>query len=215
VKPFHERLARVGLTVISRYGFALAGGYALSANGLGDRPSTDVDLFTREPSVESFSAAVDELVAALESNGLAVTILTQGRLFLNVRVSDPLTGEQSDLQLGHDTRQFPPMQLAVGPVLDLRDAAAGKMSALYSRAEPRDFVDIDTVVVSGVFTREEVLALGDTKEYLPLDRHIMAGQMRSVADLSPSEFDLYEIDEPRRLAMVERFAAWADLIDPS
>jgi hypothetical protein len=136
VKPFHDRLARVGLAAISQYGFVLAGGYALSANGIGNRPSADVDLFTRELSVESFSQAVDSLLAAVESDGLTVAILTRGELFLDVSVSDPSTHDQSDLQLGYDTRQFPPRQLAVGPVQDLRDAAAGKMSALYSRALP-------------------------------------------------------------------------------
>ena len=44
--PFHERLARVGLTAVSEYGFALAGGYAVQAHGLLVRPSEDIDLFT-------------------------------------------------------------------------------------------------------------------------------------------------------------------------
>lgn len=45
--PFHERLARIGLEALESHGFVLAGGYAISANGIGNRPSADVDLFTR------------------------------------------------------------------------------------------------------------------------------------------------------------------------
>jgi hypothetical protein len=46
VHPFHERLARVGLTAAAPYGFCLAGGYAVQAHGMVDRRSKDVDLFT-------------------------------------------------------------------------------------------------------------------------------------------------------------------------
>lgn len=44
--PFHQRLARVALDAAARYGFCLAGGYAVQAHGFVDRVSKDVDLFT-------------------------------------------------------------------------------------------------------------------------------------------------------------------------
>ena len=37
--PFHERLARIGLEALESHGLVLAGGYAISVNGIGDRPS--------------------------------------------------------------------------------------------------------------------------------------------------------------------------------
>jgi hypothetical protein len=43
--PRHERIAKIALAAGARYGLALAGGYAVSAHGIGDRPSGDVDLF--------------------------------------------------------------------------------------------------------------------------------------------------------------------------
>lgn len=43
--PFHRRLAEIGLAAIAGFGFVLAGGYAISANGMGDRPSQDIDMF--------------------------------------------------------------------------------------------------------------------------------------------------------------------------
>ncbi|MDG4770948.1 nucleotidyl transferase AbiEii/AbiGii toxin family protein [Solwaraspora sp. WMMD792] len=39
-------MARLALGVAQRHGFALAGGHALIAYGVVDRPTEDVDLFT-------------------------------------------------------------------------------------------------------------------------------------------------------------------------
>ena len=46
MEPRHERIAKTALAAGARYGLALAGGYAVSAHGMGNRPSGDVDLFT-------------------------------------------------------------------------------------------------------------------------------------------------------------------------
>lgn len=44
--PAHRRLAEIGLRAVDGYGFAFAGGYAVQAHGILERPSEDVDLFT-------------------------------------------------------------------------------------------------------------------------------------------------------------------------
>jgi hypothetical protein len=51
MEPVHLRLAEIGLHVAGRYGFALAGGYAVQAHGILHRPSEDIDLFTAWESV--------------------------------------------------------------------------------------------------------------------------------------------------------------------
>lgn len=130
------------------------------------------------------------------------------------RVSDPVLGEYSDLQLGLDYRQYPPALLAIGPVLDVRDAVASKMSALWSRGEARDYIDIDTVVESGRFTREEVLLLGDEVEVKAMDRRVLAARFREAGRHDPSVYAGYAVDPERRELIVARFAHWADLIDP-
>lgn len=66
--PFHERLARVGLAAAGRYGFALAGGYAVQAAGLLERPSEDVDLFTGWDRRDEFSVAVAAVAQAYHDN---------------------------------------------------------------------------------------------------------------------------------------------------
>lgn len=55
--PFHARLARLALAVTARYGFCLAGGYAVQAHGFVDRVSKDVDLFTTMDVAAEFPAA--------------------------------------------------------------------------------------------------------------------------------------------------------------
>ena len=55
---FHRRLAEIGLAATSDLGFVLAGGYAISANGMGDRPSEGVDLFTNRPDPDQFAVAL-------------------------------------------------------------------------------------------------------------------------------------------------------------
>lgn len=108
----------------------------------------------------------------------------------------------------------PVARLSIGPTLALPDAVAGKMSALWSRGEVRDFIDIDTVLREGVLTPDEVLEIGDSQEVLPMDRRMLAERFRGIALVGQLEFDVYAVDEERRAQIVERFRAWADEIDP-
>ncbi|WP_051209457.1 nucleotidyl transferase AbiEii/AbiGii toxin family protein [Propionicicella superfundia] len=221
MKEIHERLARIGLREAEEYGFVLAGGYAISANGMGDRPSMDVDLFTDRFEPDRFAEAAQRVRAALGEAGFDVEDKTVGRTFVDMHVVDRATGESSDIQLGANYREFPPARIEIGPVLDVRDAVAGKMSALWSRGEVRDFIDIDTVVTSGRFTRAEVLAIGDQQEALPMDRRMLTQRFemlrdpRYAAKYHPIEFAKYGVGETARVAIVERFTQWATEIDPA
>jgi hypothetical protein len=47
-------------------------------------------------------------------------------------------GLQLDVDLGVDWRQNDPVRLDLGPVLSLAGAVANKVSAPYSRGEPRE-----------------------------------------------------------------------------
>ncbi len=72
--PFHERLARVALRAAGRYGFALAGGYAIQAHGFLDRLSADVDLFAPSSVEADFTTAVDAVIQEFGRDGLAVDV---------------------------------------------------------------------------------------------------------------------------------------------
>ena len=140
-----------------------------------------------------------------------------GRLratFAEFDVTDPVTGEASSIQLGLDFRAFPPATLDIGPVLDARDAVGSKMSALWSRGEARDYIDIDTVVESGEFSRDDVLALVDQFEATPLDRRALADRFREASRHHEREFARYGVDADQRGQIVANFASWADELDP-
>ncbi|GHS85879.1 hypothetical protein AGMMS50218_04500 [Actinomycetota bacterium] len=212
--PFHERLARIGLEATEQYGFVLAGGYAVAANGMGDRLSQDVDLFTNRTDVGDFARAVAALREAYRRAGLELDVTNVSATFLDVMVSDPHTGEASSIQLGLDYREHEPARLAIGPVLDAQDAVANKMTALYSRGEARDFIDIDLVVQSGRFSRAQVLELGDAREVEPLNRAMLAERFRTAGRYDDRQFARYGVDAAQRAQIVERFTDWAKAIDP-
>jgi hypothetical protein len=65
---------RVGLAATNRYGFALAGGYAVQAHGFLQRPSEDVDLFTVADAQDRFDEAVTAAVEAYRAAGLTVRL---------------------------------------------------------------------------------------------------------------------------------------------
>jgi hypothetical protein len=69
----HARLVEAVLPVCAQYGLALAGGYAIKAHQLVDRPSEDIDFATAAsaPSGEIMSA----LARAYRASGCEVQIL--------------------------------------------------------------------------------------------------------------------------------------------
>lgn len=187
----------------------------------GDRPSTDVDLFTNRLDPDRFAEAVDRVRTAFTMAGFDVEDKATGPTFADMHVTDRVSGDSSDIQLGVNYREFPPARIEIGPVLDVRDAVAGKMSALWSRGEVRDFIDIDTVVQSGRFVREEVLAIGDQYEATRMDRGMLTQRFESLSNpryavkYDPSELTDYGVDAEKQAAIVERFAQWTALIDPA
>jgi hypothetical protein len=70
VAPFFRDVARVALTVADKHGFVLGGGVAWVINGLVQRPTEDVDLFT--DTAGAAAAAAEEVVASLRAAGFQV-----------------------------------------------------------------------------------------------------------------------------------------------
>ena len=210
--PFHRRLAEIGLAAIAEFGFVLAGGYAISANGMGDRPSEDIDMFTNRSDPDEFASAVERLREAYLASGLQVEDLRIRPTFADFHVTDPATGETSNVQLGLDFRAFPPATFDIGPVLDPRDAVGAKFSALWSRGEARDYIDIDTVVDSGRFSRDEVLAIADQFEAAPIDRQTLVIRFREASRHDEAAFAQYGVDAACRARILANFAEWADEI---
>jgi hypothetical protein len=210
--PFHKRLARLALEAAAHYGFCLAGGYAVQAHGFVNRVSKDVDLFTTMAAAADFPAAQTAVVTALEADGLAVSVEREGATFARLAVSDPSSDETSTLELGVDWRAFPPVQLAIGPVLHPVDAAANKLCALFGRAAVRDYIDVHGVLKDGRFTGPGLLAMA--ADHDPgFDPAMFAEALRAVTRLPAAAFEPYKFTADEVDALCVRLLAWAEEIE--
>lgn len=203
--PFHERLARVGLAAASRYGFALAGGYAVQAAGILERPSEDVDLFTAWDRRDEFSTAVEAVVRAYFTDGVTVAIERHYDTFARLMVNEGC--HTAKVELGVDWRANDPILMSVGPVLHPDDAVANKMSALYGRAFARDFIDIDAALQSGRYSREDLLRLAERADS-GFDRRIFADALGQIEVLDSADFGQYGITDRALDDIRSRSTAW-------
>jgi predicted nucleotidyltransferase component of viral defense system len=154
VSELHREVATLALAAAARHGFALGGGNALIAHGIIDRYTADVDLFTDEEA--GVAAAADAVEAALRGAGFEVERHDKtgglGDIFYGIGeglaewfVIAPGGGEML-LQMSYFDRDRSPVIMDIGPVLDLEDVAGGKVCALATRAEPRDYIDTAAVL---------------------------------------------------------------------
>lgn len=210
--PVHLRLAEIGLRVAGRYGFALAGGYAVQAHGILDRPSEDIDLFTAWERRGDFAVAVDVVVDAYRAGGYAVEVTQRFDTFVRLAVADPAAPDRPyKVELAANWRALPPVMMDVGPVLHIDDVVAGKMSALFTRAEPRDFLDVDAALSTGRYTRERLLELAEQAD-AGFDRKILADLFAMLERYPDRRFAAYGIDAARIAAMRQRFGQWREQI---
>jgi hypothetical protein len=208
VDSFHERLAHVGLAALARYGFALAGGYAVQAHGLLERPSEDVDMFTTLAAEQAFPEAVLAAIAAYRAAGLDVKLLVENGAFARLTVHDPLSGRNSKVELGIDWRQYPPTVLDIGPVLARDDAVANKVCALYSRGQARDYIDVDAALRRQAYTHEELLELAEAHDP-GFQRPHFAEALNAVRRLPLAEFTAYGLQPEDARRLVDRMVEWA------
>ena len=149
IDELQREVATIALRTAARHGFALAGGNALIAHGIIDRPTDDVDLFSDQET--AVAAAADAVEAALraagfeaerrdQAGGLEDIFYGLGEGIAEWVITAP-GGEQTMLQMAYFDRTRGPVTMDVGPVLDLEDLAGSKVCALASRVEPRDYVD--------------------------------------------------------------------------
>jgi hypothetical protein len=202
VDPFHERLALIALGAAARYGFCLAGGYAVQAHGFVEREFKDVDLFTTMAAVADFPTAQADVATALRAHGLDVVVEREGPTFARLAV----------LELGADWRAHPPVTLAIGPVLHAADAVANKLCALFGRAEVRDYVDVHGVLEDGRFTEHELLRMA--AEHDPgFNPGMFAEALRAVRRFPASAFEPYKLSTDQVDALGARLLSWAEEIE--
>ncbi|NUU23864.1 MAG: nucleotidyl transferase AbiEii/AbiGii toxin family protein [Streptomycetaceae bacterium] len=204
---WHERLIRVGLDAVAAdFGFALAGGYAVNAHGVVRRPSDDVDLFTSIERSREMGAATDRVAAAYEAGGCAVEVGLRSDRYVRLNVADPAIGRASKVDLVAEFLEHPPVASPWGPVLHLDDVAAGKVGALFARAEARDFIDVEGLLRAG-YSRDRLLELARRRDR-GFHNGVFADMLGSLARFSDREFARYEVDDEQVTRLRAEFADW-------
>jgi hypothetical protein len=213
VSHLHRQVASVALAAAALHGFALGGGNALLAHGLTTRPTQDVDLFTDQVhGVEAAAAAVERAFAAAglqaerqdDTAGLADLFPGMGQELAEWIVTAP-GGEQTVLQMAYFDRSRAPVAMEIGPVLALEDVVGGKICALASRVEPRDYADVARMLDR--YSPAELIGLaGRLDPGLTARDFADAGmQLDRMAD---EEFSRYGLSQQDIAALRGRFAAW-------
>jgi nucleotidyltransferase AbiEii toxin of type IV toxin-antitoxin system len=213
MNPLHARLARLGLAAAASYGFVLAGGYAVQAHGFLERVSDDVDLFTDVTDPTAFAEAMDRVAAAYRTDGFTVDVELLGDVFARFTVIDE-AGRRAKVEMGCDWRSRPPAHLDIGPVLHPDDAVANKVTTLFGRAAPRDYLDVDAALASGRYTEERLLELAEEHD-AGFDRPYFALALQAVDRWPDREYAVYGVTEEQIAHMRERLKTWAGRIDGS
>ena len=213
IDELQRDVATIALRVASGHGFALAGGNALIAHGLVDRPTEDVDLFSNEEG--GVEAAADAVEAALraagfdaerqdKTGGLSDIFDQMGEGLAEWLITAP-GGKQTMLQMAYFDRLRGAVTMDVGPVLDLEDLAGWKIVALVSRVEPRDYVD--TAAALHRYTVGQLIRLA--RQLDPgLEQRDFADAGRQLDRMPDGVFARYGLGADGVARLRERFTAW-------
>jgi hypothetical protein len=169
IGDFHREVVAAVIAVLDGHGFALAGGNALLAHGIGSRPTRDVNLFSNQAGAVSAVAAAVE--PALREAGFFVERIDTFAALLDAfpGLADHRAewtvargGKQVMLQIASGDRARPPVVMEIGPVLDVQDVVASKVCALVMRGEVRDIIDVGAALRR--FTPEKLISLAWSRE---------------------------------------------------
>ena len=200
-------VTRIALEASASSGFALAGSGAIREHGVINRMSEDVDLFTSNTNEGTFGAAIDRVIDAFEAAGYAVEVGRRTQQFARIHVRT-VDGQQVDIDMGMDWREAEPVTLDVGPVLSIQDAIGNKVSALYSRAEARDFFDVDAIRASDHYTDTQLIVAAAERDP-GFDAVMFANQLERVNRLTDDDLKEYGVDATELTAIKERLTSWA------
>lgn len=202
----------------------LAGGGALIAHGLVDRPTDDLDAFTRATG-EDFADVANKVRAAFEAANYMVTPDPQSHPSYDVRtwlIQETRTSgrgrrpEIVKIQIYRDSVTRAAASSRLGPLVDAQELGANKVVTIYHRSRHRDFDDVARIAPRlGV---ADMIAMADTKMVTPIDRPTLASCFRAIRHLDDDRFpDPGKANDLRVYfhALADRLAGGVDLIFPS
>jgi len=198
---FQTSIAHLFFGIARSKGYLLGGGGALLAHGLTNRPTQDLD-FVGSTNTELADSVAEQFALAAESSGIGVQTIQQGDTFTRLLVT-----AETQLVVDFAIDALPildPVVTAAGPTFAPEELAARKLTALFGRAEARDFTDV--YLLCKVFRRE--LLIERAKEIdLGFNEADLIVSLLAVRRFQPSEFP--DVDGPVE-SMVQFFLAWAD-----
>jgi hypothetical protein len=207
-KDFYAQVAKIALTVATKHGFVLGGGFAWLVSGLVERPTEDVDLFT--DTAGGVAAAAGEVARALTEAGYRVVREQGDELF---------AGMDEDLQeflvaapdralrltLCRLDRRRSPVVMELGPVMHLDDLVATKVAALVNRREVRDYIDVAAALER--YSLPAVLELAHAADPA-LDPEDIADAGRYLDRLDDVRFGLYGLKKRDIESLRHRLRDW-------
>jgi hypothetical protein len=213
LSELHHEVAAIALRAAVPHGFALGGGNALIAHGIIQRLTQDVDVFSDV--LGGVEAAADAVEAALQAagfgtdrrdkaDGLSDIFAGMGDGLAEWIVTAP-GGEQMMLQMAYFERTRQPVIMDFGPVLDLEDVVGGKVCALASRAEPRDY--LDTAAALERYSIAQVIGFARRLDSGLTDRDF-ADAARRLDQWGDGVFAPFGLSSPDVARLRGRFAAW-------
>jgi len=194
--PLQQRIARLVASLPEAEGFALAGAGALVVHGYIDRQTRDLDYFTtprRQAQVQQLGAALER---ALTKVGVSSQRLRDLPTFVQLVVGrEP---DRCEVDVAIDCRALQPETTALGPTLAPKELAANKVPAIFDRAEPRDFTDVDAV--TRVYPLADLVELAERKD-TGFHRPRFMQALASFQRFTPQDLRV-DPDEHRHLARV-------------
>ena len=197
---FQVEVSRLFFSLPASDGFLLAGGGALLASGLSQRPTRDLDFFGEQGLADVGEMRRQFLVAASD-NGWRCKVIQSSESFARIH----LVGSEEvlvDIAIDVAARHAPVVTI-VGPTFSSEELAGRKLLALYDRAEARDFVDV--FVLCEVFGKDLILARAAEIEG-SVDRSSLAQMMATISRFSDEDLP---IAQDRVLQLREFFERWA------
>lgn len=198
---FQVDLAGIFFALEAAEGYLVAGGAALLASDLIDRPTDDLDLFAATPTT-SVGPAKKAFVEALQARNYEVAIVQDGPTFCRMIVAT--TGEETLVDLAIDSPSHSrPTLTVLGPTLAPHELAGRKLLALFDRAEARDFADV--YVLAQRLGKDTLLEQARTID-TGLDLEVLAQMIDTLSRFDDDELPLApESRQPARTF----FAHWA------
>lgn len=194
--PLQRQIREIVASIPDTEDLALAGGGALIVHGIVDRETRDLDFFSNSP--EEVDRLLPSVEKALRDDSLVVERLRVADGFAQLSVTSG--SDQTTVDLAWDPRLLPPTTTPEGPVLAEEEVAAGKVLALFGRAEARDFVDVSALVSR--YGLEHLCQLAAEKDP-GFDLAILAEMMSRIDRLPRNEFGIDDAEYERLRRSVE------------